>query len=75
MKSQAEDAADEATSPEVEPEIDAAGQACARFSEKLGDPRLPTREEREEHEKHHLPYRTWCTHCVKGKCKEVAHRR
>ena len=38
-------------------------------------PQSPTKQEREEHNVSHLPFRSWCEHCVKGKSKEDAHRR
>ena len=41
----------------------------------LTDPRLPTEEERKEHEKTHIPYRNWCPHCIKGRGKDLDHRR
>ena len=41
-----------------------------RRSVKKLDPREPSKEEREEHEKTHLPFRNWCRHCVRGRCKE-----
>ena len=34
------------------------------------DPRTPTAEERREHEMTHLPFRSWCRHCVRGRGKE-----
>ena len=34
------------------------------------DPRIPTEEERREHEMTHLPFRSWCRHCVRGRGKE-----
>ena len=29
-------------------------------------PKQPSQREREEHEKTHLPFRDWCTHCIKA---------
>ena len=34
----------------------------------------PTRREVEEHMVNHLPYRSWCAHCVKGSAKGLQHR-
>mgnify|MGYP007058465957 CR=1 FL=1 len=34
---------------------------------------LPTREEVEAHNAAHVPFRSWCPHCVKGKSKCGAH--
>jgi hypothetical protein len=35
----------------------------------------PSEEEVELHMKTHLPYRSWCKHCVKGKAKNDPHSR
>lgn len=45
------------------------------MSERLRDPAKPSGEERRDHEKHHLPFRSWCSHCVRGKSKEAPHWR
>ena len=37
-------------------------------------PYVPTRQERLEHEVTHVPYRSWCEHCVKGKAKSTPHK-
>ena len=36
-------------------------------------PSLPKAEEVEEHNVTHLPFRSWCPHCVKGKAKGKKH--
>ena len=41
---------------------------------KRQDPREPNKEEKEEHEKTHIPFRSWCRHCVRGRGKEEACR-
>ena len=41
----------------------------------LGDPRLPSQNEVDEHNLTHLPYRNWCPHCVRGRGKDLDHRR
>ena len=33
----------------------------------------PSQKEVEEHERTHLPFRSWCEHCVKGKAKSHPH--
>ena len=33
----------------------------------IKDPGQPTRKERDEHEVCHVPYRSWCRHCVRGR--------
>ncbi|CAJ1372050.1 unnamed protein product [Effrenium voratum] len=40
----------------------------------LPDPREPTMEERREHNVTHIPFRSWCKHCVRGKSLGAAHR-
>ena len=37
-------------------------------------PKGPTAREREEHEATHLPYRSWCQHCVRGRAPNRPHR-
>ena len=34
----------------------------------------PTQVEREEHERTHVPYRSWCRHCVAARASNSAHR-
>ena len=34
------------------------------------DPKAPTAEERKEHELTHLPFRSWCRHCIRERGKE-----
>ena len=35
----------------------------------------PSKEEVELHNLIHLPYRSWCPHCVRGKAKRRHHRK
>ena len=35
--------------------------------------RIPTDAERRAHEIHHMPYRSWCEYCVRGRGKESPH--
>jgi hypothetical protein len=51
------------------------GERGARKMKKMNDPKKPTKEEVEDHEKLHLPFRSWCRHCVRGRGKELAHYR
>ena len=44
-----------------------------RQVKKVQDPRMPTKEEQEEHEKTHLPFRSWCRHCIAGTAKANRH--
>ncbi len=40
----------------------------------LPDPGQPTERQREEHRVYHWPYRSWCKHCVEGRCTGEHHR-
>ena len=40
---------------------------------KMQSPLLPTPAEVGEHNLTHLPYRSWCRHCVRGRGKEASH--
>jgi hypothetical protein len=46
-----------------------------RAPRKIADPRLPSADEIAEHEMTHLPYRSWCSHCVRGKGRTMDHRK
>ena len=46
----------------------------ARAPEVLRDPGAPTAKEIEEHNTTHLPFRSWCPHCVTGKAQDRPHR-
>ena len=35
----------------------------------------PSRKEVEDHERTHMPFRTWCSHCVRGRAKSHPHWR
>ena len=48
--------------------------AEARSPEVLRDPGAPTQREMEEHNITHLPFRSWCPHCVAGKAQDRPHR-
>jgi hypothetical protein len=41
---------------------------------KMKDPRLPGEAEIRDHQLTHLPFRSWCRHCVRGRGIEAAHR-
>ena len=45
----------------------------ARKPKPAARPYTPTKEEVREHEVTHLPYRTWCKHCVFGKGVSAPH--
>ena len=46
-----------------------------RKTVKMVDPMMPNEEERREHEMTHVPYRSWCRHCVRGRGKEMNHKK
>ena len=46
----------------------------ARQPKTKPDPRLPSKQEIEEHNITHLPYRSWCPHCVAGRGLSIPHR-
>ena len=50
-------------------------EAGQRKCVRMQDPKLPSKEEVEEHELTHLPYRSWCRHCVRGRGKEMPHKK
>ena len=60
---------------DLEPEFDCEEEAASRAPVKVADPKLPSAEEVETHNLTHLPYRSWCPHCVRGKGKTMDHRR
>ena len=51
------------------------GEAGSRRCLKMQDPKLPTKAEVEEHNLTHLPFRNWCRHCIRGRGKEMPHRK
>ena len=38
-------------------------------------PKAPTKAEREAHEATHQPFRSWCTHCLRGRGRNKPHQR
>lgn len=68
-------AGDAVVSQEEGFEVVAEYESGKRLSERLRGLTMPTTEERRGHENHHLPLRSWCSHCVRGKGKEAPHRR
>jgi hypothetical protein len=45
----------------------------ARRPKPVRNPGNPTKAEIEEHEVTHIPYRSWCSHCVRGKAVDDHH--
>ena len=46
-----------------------------RAARKMQDPKRPTAKEIAQHLLTHLPYRSWCLHCVRGRGLELPHAR
>ena len=42
---------------------------------KMKDPKLPGEAEIREHQLTHLPFRSWCRHCVRGRGKDLPHKK
>ena len=47
----------------------------AKSPEVLRDPGAPTPKEVEQHNVTHLPFRSWCPHCVSGKAQDRQHKK
>jgi hypothetical protein len=45
----------------------------ARHTKGMRGPSKPTKQEKEDHERDHIPFRSWCAHCVRGKSKSSGH--
>ncbi len=45
-----------------------------RAARVMKDPEAPSREEIERHNITHLPYRSWCPHCVRGRGRARPHQ-
>ena len=54
-------------------EMDAEEEAVVHKS--VADPGQPSKKDRLEHELTHMPYRSWCEHCVRGRGKSKPHFR
>jgi hypothetical protein len=50
-------------------------EAGERKTVKITDPKVPSLEEIMEHEMTHLPHRNWGKHCVRGRDKEMGHKK
>ena len=64
---------DQERSNDVGPPAEAVGEAAAPWTRRL--PYKPTDDERMSHSVSHLPFRAWCSHCVKGLARDGSHRR
>ena len=60
---------------EDEEQDDEQAEAGRRRVKKVHDPKLPSKEEVKEHYvSGHMPYRSWCHHCIRGRGRERDHR-
>ena len=70
-----EEAPEEEPSTLPEDEEDMQAEEEGRIAKGLRAPRTVSKEEREEHEKTHIPFRSWCRACVRGRKRKMAHQR
>ncbi len=45
----------------------------ARKTRKMQEPTLPDQAEQDEHAMTHVPFRSWCRHCIRGRAEEIGH--
>ena len=55
-------------------EVEVEEEYGKRVATKKRDPKELTKNEREDHDKTHMPFQSWCRHCVRGREKEEACR-
>ena len=65
----------EGEAEEQECEEDDEVETGKRMPARMADPQLPTEEEVQMHQLTHLPYRSWCCQCIRGRGKALEHRR
>ena len=58
---------------EVEGEIIEAEVEETNQRRVLPTPDLPSQSDQEKHREDHLPYASWCDHCVEGRGREMGH--
>ncbi len=54
---------------------DSEEEAGNRKVQKMQDPKLPKECDIQDHNLTHLPFRSWCRHCVRGRGKEMPHKK
>ena len=64
------DEGDEAKGPGGREESDEWEEFGNRHVVRKHDPRQPSQQEKEEHEMTHLPFRSWCRHCIMVRGRE-----
>jgi hypothetical protein len=65
---------EEIMADEVEEEQDNEDEEEGQQPKVIRAPKAPTKAEREEHEATHLPFRSWCTHCLRGRGRHINDR-
>ena len=58
---------------QVEGEVIEATEEHADPKAVIPTPELPSLSEMEKHREDHIPYASWCDHCVEGRGRERAH--
>ena len=56
----------------VDEEVDV---GSSRELRKMVNLLMPSQQEVDAHELTHLPFRSWCSHCMRGRGKDMPHRR
>ena len=46
-----------------------------RTARGMPSPIVVSKQEKEQHELTHLPFRSWCSHCVRGRARNMMHKR
>ena len=54
-------------------EADESGDEEGREPKTMRIPKKVTKEERDAHEATHMPFRSWCRHCVRGRARNMQH--
>jgi len=67
-------AVDDNSDNDVELEEEDQDAGDIRKMKRMLDPRMPSKDKVEGHELTHLPFRSWCPHCVRGRGVETSHR-
>ena len=62
-------------SGDIDVDVEPSEDEGRRVPRKVAEPRMPTQVEIEEHNITHLPYRSWCIHCVRGRGEQAGHLR
>ena len=46
-----------------------------RAARGMPSPMVVSKQEKEQHELTHLPFRSWCSHCVRGRARNMMHKK